>query len=257
MKGIIFAGCSFTWGQGLYFYSRLPKLVKPVDGCWDNSWITNAQLKFKDIIRYPRLVANRLDTFEIVKENNGGSDHDSLHFISDLFENNRYDYNDISHIIFQLTDPIRSEFSYDLILDKLKVKLEHEDFYNVLYNNLNVNDLSKDDILDLYSLMVLENVETQLKKYESLGIKTYILTWHNTPVKHIKNNDWLNRRFINFEYLCETFESIDDLQYNGKRLTIRTDVDELGEEIIDDHPSKLCHKIIADSILKKIKNENI
>ena len=22
MKGIIFGGCSFTWGQGLYFYSN-------------------------------------------------------------------------------------------------------------------------------------------------------------------------------------------------------------------------------------------
>ena len=26
MKGIIFAGCSYTWGQGLYYYSGLETL---------------------------------------------------------------------------------------------------------------------------------------------------------------------------------------------------------------------------------------
>ena len=29
MKGIIFGGCSFTWGQGLYFYSDLVDLKYP------------------------------------------------------------------------------------------------------------------------------------------------------------------------------------------------------------------------------------
>lgn len=29
MKGILFGGCSFTWGQGLYFYSDLPNLYNP------------------------------------------------------------------------------------------------------------------------------------------------------------------------------------------------------------------------------------
>ena len=27
MKGILFGGCSFTWGQGLYFYSDLNRLT--------------------------------------------------------------------------------------------------------------------------------------------------------------------------------------------------------------------------------------
>lgn len=29
MKGVLFGGCSFTWGQGLYFYSDLPNLYNP------------------------------------------------------------------------------------------------------------------------------------------------------------------------------------------------------------------------------------
>ena len=29
MKGLLFGGCSFTWGQGLYFYSDLPDLYYP------------------------------------------------------------------------------------------------------------------------------------------------------------------------------------------------------------------------------------
>ena len=29
MKGLVFGGCSFTWGQGLYYYSDLPRLKEP------------------------------------------------------------------------------------------------------------------------------------------------------------------------------------------------------------------------------------
>ena len=28
-KGMVFAGCSFTWGQGLYYYSGMDTLQEP------------------------------------------------------------------------------------------------------------------------------------------------------------------------------------------------------------------------------------
>lgn len=257
MKGIIFGGCSFTWGQGLYFYSDLPRLVKPVDDSWNANWVTRAQLKFKDIIRYPRIVANRLNTFEIVKTDNGGSDLDSLSFISDLFKSSNYQHDDISYIIFQLTHVTRNNFSYDYIKKWFNPDFDQNNIDKVLRYDPTIDTKTKDNVLDVLSLIMLEKLENELKKYESAGIKTYILTWPINYVKHIQNNEWLNKRFIKLSYLGEEFNSIHELQYEGKRLTISTDVNNVGSFSPDDHPSKLCHKIIADSIIKKIENENI
>jgi hypothetical protein len=73
-KGIIFAGCSFTWGQGLYYYSNMSTLKEPPPDMYDTSLVTTAHLKFMESIRFPRLVSNNFKTFEIVHPDNGGSD---------------------------------------------------------------------------------------------------------------------------------------------------------------------------------------
>ena len=64
MKGIIFGGCSFTWGQGLYFYSDLVDLKYPEsEYVFNQKEITDAQIKFKNTLYYPRLVSNHFNTF--------------------------------------------------------------------------------------------------------------------------------------------------------------------------------------------------
>ena len=48
-KGMVFAGCSFTWGQGLYFYSDLPNLYMPKDPyTFHMNKVTMAQINFKN-----------------------------------------------------------------------------------------------------------------------------------------------------------------------------------------------------------------
>jgi hypothetical protein len=71
-KGIIFAGCSFTWGQGLYYYSSLPTLLAG-SNTFDPTLLTDSQIEFMKSVRYPRLVANHFNTFEHVDARNGGS----------------------------------------------------------------------------------------------------------------------------------------------------------------------------------------
>jgi hypothetical protein len=68
MKGILFGGCSFTWGQGLYFYSELNRLTYPVNEfTYNDATVNDAHRKFRDTLRYPRLVANHFKTFEVFK----------------------------------------------------------------------------------------------------------------------------------------------------------------------------------------------
>ena len=63
VKGIIFAGCSFTWGQGLYYYSNLPTLKEPDPFCYDGNLVEQSHIKFMESVRFPRLVANHFKTF--------------------------------------------------------------------------------------------------------------------------------------------------------------------------------------------------
>ena len=72
-KGMIFAGCSFTWGQGLYYYSNMSTLRQPAPEQYDFKLVTHAHKRFMASLRYPRLVANHFGTFELVKKEMGSA----------------------------------------------------------------------------------------------------------------------------------------------------------------------------------------
>ena len=112
MKGIIFLGCSFTWGQGLYFYSDLPDLIYPPnETTYERHHLTDAHLRYKDTIRYPRLVANHFNTFEMVKNVNGGSEDETFDFFDRIFENEkRFYYDDFEYMVIQLSYVYRNKF---------------------------------------------------------------------------------------------------------------------------------------------------
>ena len=84
-KGIVFTGCSFTWGQGLYYYSNLQTLKEPGMYRYDQSLVNSAHRRYMASVRFPRLVANHFKTFEVVSENNGGRDMDSFNFLKKVF----------------------------------------------------------------------------------------------------------------------------------------------------------------------------
>ena len=126
MKGLLFGGCSFTWGQGLYFYSDLNRLVYPENEfTYKREHLNDAHLRFKDTLRYPRLVANHFKTFEMVKNVNGGSEDETFDFFKTMFEIpretqlahyhlDRFDYDDFDYIIIQTSQIWRNKFYFTL-----------------------------------------------------------------------------------------------------------------------------------------------
>lgn len=66
MKGIVFAGCSFTWGEGLELYSDLPTLnlesIKRYGYHFPDSgyYMPKSHLKFIESNRFSRLVSHHL-----------------------------------------------------------------------------------------------------------------------------------------------------------------------------------------------------
>ena len=66
MNGIVFLGCSFTWGQGLYFYSGLDTLKLPDNEyMFNQNEVTHAHIMYKNKFRFARLVADEFKTFEL------------------------------------------------------------------------------------------------------------------------------------------------------------------------------------------------
>jgi hypothetical protein len=61
MNGIVFAGDSFTWGQGLYYYSKLPGLKIPKTGHYLDTYVTPSHRRFKKTIKI--VMAKIKDTF--------------------------------------------------------------------------------------------------------------------------------------------------------------------------------------------------
>lgn len=257
-KGMVFAGCSFTWGQGLYFYSKMSTLDYANPNAYSKCKVTNAHKIYKDTLRFPRLVANHFDTFEVVKQENGGGDDLSIDFINRLFggkmEMKMFD-NEINHIIFQTSELIRNYFYFNHKGEFHTILLDPQN--ETLYEWMTENEIDLYSFMKMFKEQVFSRIKELFVKYEQRGIICKILCWKDDYISLIKSDPFFDGKFINFEYKGETYDCIDYLIKTNKGMCISTDYINLNKVIDDDHPSKQCHKLIADSIIKHLENDNI
>jgi len=270
IKGIIFAGCSFTWGQGLYYYSDLPTIIEPPPNKYIDSQVTSAQKEVIKIFRYPRLVANHYNTFELVYHHNGGTVSQaikwwraclSLGSSQDRIDGDnipKYDPSEISHLTFQLTqwsrDPIKfthegreyttsySNFMHD----------QYKDIFPIWLKN---NNLTLDQFVDDAIKGVLKRLKDFLQDVESVGIKTTVFTWPTEYVDYIKQDPWLAKRFMHFIHEDYHFQSIEELMRENDNLEIKYDYEHFDTPPQDHHPSLECHRVIADNLIRFLDNE--
>jgi hypothetical protein len=270
MKGILFGGCSFSWGQGLYFYSNLNRIFLPKDEySFDAKKLTDAQIKFKDTIRFPRLVANHFKTFEVFKNANGGSEDETFEFfkyilndpnknkLEEHFSNERYSYDDFEFLVIQLSQLYRNKFYFELggknFYSNFSPLSDYEHVEKLL-KWMEINNKTYEDWEKELKKQQIVRLEKELKFYEEKNLKIILLSWENQLLEHIKNNKYLNSKFIQLEYDNEKFETISDLQEKHKNMVIKYDYDFFGDDPPKDHhPSKLCHQVIADNIINHIE----
>lgn len=279
VKGIVFAGCSFTWGQGLYYYSGLPTLREPPPDKYDHSMLRRSHIKFMEANRYPRLVANAFKTYEFVHHQNGGSNEGAVDYWRRCFKNNNEEtehthnnlisltYDEVSHVVFQITQWQRDRFTFVVRDQSFTIP-----FHNVgwtPWNKLWLEYCSKNNI-DLTEWIdnfiqhkVLGNIKEFLVEVESKGIKTALFTWPHEIVKFIKQDTWLSDRFIDFHYKGMKFDSIEHLMGENAmhsrptvspELTVKWDDAEFEVTPKDHHPSLKCHGVMADNIIRHLRN---
>ena len=264
-KGIVFTGCSFTWGQGLYYYSNLPTLKEPGMYRYDQSLVNSAHRRYMASVRFPRLVANHFKTFEVVSENNGGRDMDSFNFLKKVFGlvpndqfshylvNDKFNFNEIEYIVFQTSQLCRNTYYYNFEGNEYEYRVHLPESYDKFYEYLSKNNLELDDVLKDLAITMFKEIKNTLQFYENLGIKTLLLHWENEYSELTENDEWMKDRLVTFEYNKTPYKSINDLMLAHRHLEISQDYNEFTITPEDGHPSLECNKIIADAIIKKIE----
>lgn len=275
-KGMIFAGCSFTWGQGLYYYSNMPTLKEPSANCYDPDLVEATHIKYMESVRFPRLVANHFNTYELCQPWNGGASY-SIHdwwqrcFMNkDDPEKNKgnhpvnpptYNYEDISHVFYQFTQWHRAHSPAMLGRPHPSAHcdvLQDPKFVEWLIDN----NLTVDQYIDQSKRKDIQDAKEFLQTFADRGIKVYVMSWPMDITDYIEQDDWLRNRIIKFNYDGIIYPSIEHMmeikgnqQIVNPELTIYRDTEEFDETPQDMHPSKLCHRVIADNIIKHLERE--
>lgn len=274
MNGMVFCGCSFTWGQGLYYYSDLKTIVEPPEYTFEWDLVRDAHKRYMYSQRWARLVANHFNTFEIVKNSNGGQENNSLEFLETIFQRfenspspenspfylkESFDYQEVSYIILQTSIPIRNNFEFELGGKKYSRDLgsSDPDVQNLLFEYMRENNINGvDGLHEQLVKQLFDKIIEAFQFYESKGIKCRILCWQDQYLSHIKSNPWMLDRFITLDYNGKTYDSIHQMTSENEHLWIKFDYPYFGENPPKDHhPSKECHIAVANSIIKKLESE--
>jgi hypothetical protein len=271
MKGIVYAGCSFTFGHGLEYYSPNNEYIdKP------EIQITSINKKIlhetREELRFSNIVSKYFNTFDVTRRYTSGSDDDSVLFLSHLFDRShehphithqRFDYENIEYIVFQTSYPDRCFFN---LKNGERFRLsEYQNLKghisNEIFKVLKENDI--DNFKEYYNLLTTQlfnNLKNTLQYYESKNIKCIFWNLTNDFSQHIDNDIWMKERHIKLYHNEKSYMSWKDMfEDNNYDLEIINDKEFFGDVTPkDQHPSKKAHKIISESIIKKIEeNEKI
>lgn len=256
---MVFVGCSFTHGHGLWTYGDFSG--KRQDDSPNEDKINTFE-RFTQSQRFPRLVANYFNSWEFVRRDYSGDDENSIGLINHIFqidspiryfENIKFDFEDISHLIFQTSYIDRCPFIYNQETKERK-RLDHIDERHVVNTLLKWGFEDVDDYYDALRLQWYTEIKKTFLFLESKGITCYIMSITDDYLNFIEEDSYMRDKFIEITYENKIFSTIQDLFEYDKKLMIVNDTDVLKNPPFDLHPSLKCHKILSKSIIEKIEN---
>jgi hypothetical protein len=260
VKGIMFVGCSFTWGQGLYYYSNMPTLKEPLPDHYDSMLVSEPHMEFMKTLRYPRLVASHFNTFELVAPENGGSNASAIAWANkwDGEKNRKFiELDEVSTIVFQLTQWHRNNFKFthnDQEYDTAFWNATQDPYKEHFMKYLAEQNITLDDWIDQYIRNNLNEVKEFLQNAESQGIKTVVFTWPEDYMPYLRTDNWFMERLASFDHKGKNYTSVEALMRSNPEMEIKHDTSNFQVTPKDHHPSKSCHRVMADAVIKKLGN---
>jgi hypothetical protein len=279
-----FAGCSFTWGQGLWYYSALDSLIEDTAYGYEPGLRNTVHHEFRKKWRWPNRVADHFGTVDVTHSQNGGANDQIVEYWSACFKNKKpiqvrsfdgrriidttepINYSDVSHFVFQFTQWWRSSITLNIGGQQKSVNVQacwddnqpYKKIFNDWFDN-NGERLGMNNLGDFHQSIIKRDifqVKQLLEELEQQGIKTYLMSWPWEHTESIKNDPWLSERFISFDYNEKNYRCIEEL-ITTEKLTIETDTEFFTVPPKDAHPSLKAQQVIADNVIKFIENNNV
>lgn len=283
---IVFLGDSFTWGEGLEFYSNSPKwiLEREID---NNNWVIlrdkqdEYSIKFRNEHRYPHLVASKLDCDYFVDSENGGTIARNMKMLKKVLIENK----NVTDVVIQFSTYSREtlhmnfDCSCDFCLDTqwspildninrfIDNKLGHGQFsqlqrneqkvFDYVSQKINNNDYTSTEFLNQVDDFVQTNFTRQLdflcENYfkelkNSHNIRFHFIdSWCTTTNKLLRKNDFIQSNLI--PLIGKTnrpYRSWYDWTQTFETKLISEDFPKTG----NGHPTLEMHEYLSKSILE-------
>lgn len=288
-NNIIFAGCSFTWGQGLWSYLETKDHVPSYEEwIFEDKPLPSGSHEIREKLRFANIVAEKLNSNSIVKYNNGGCEDESIRFINYLFDVDatyetyfpveKYSYDDISTVVYQTSQLNRNVFMFEhnneffcikatpdkRAFDYIEKRIFKEDGtiniiklkgFDPLYEWMYENDYEIEDVVNQFTKSIIDNIENTLSVLCKNGVNVKIVSWTNEYLEEFNKRNFFKDKLIKLEYEGQVFYCIEDLYKEYPNMRLDNDNSVLHYTGNDEHPSKLCHEVIANSILKSLNYE--
>ena len=231
-KGIFGIGCSYMWGEGLYYYSNLPDLPeKGLHHYFDEENILDTHNAFKNKHRFIQLVSDHYNVWNWTFGNgfnmNGGSNIRSFNDLMFLFtEEYKLTPNHFSLFIYQFTAPTR---------DQIDGSGGGGEYYPIEQQ--------------------IQSVYDNMKRFIDSNVKIVTINWY----KEIANHPLYKKLFSDFHCDIEVDgvikESFDYFVEDDKyKCSLRSDFYPPYLEN-DTHLNIKGHRCVADSIIKKLEKD--
>jgi hypothetical protein len=235
---ILGLGCSFAWGESLYFYSDISNLPFSENHDFDVNSMTDGMIEFKNNHRYLKLVSDEIGIpYKYINDDtNGGSLIGTNHPL--LYSFNKYKNTKL--LIWQITDWTRDVSDNHELLKELNPKY----LFKFIDGSLQKSIYFIKNIVDMFT----EN-----------GTKVILFSWPRDIVEHELYNKFFIKTGIHMNIVCENqeFISFDDIIDNDldkfKKYTVAYDFRHKGLQKNDTHFNLLGHQMIKDNIIRKIK----
>ena len=305
MKPIIFTGDSFTFGEGLELYdSNIYDLIKQKsinqtpDDKYFYSWpifenitaggtASNTRNKYK----FPTLVSDRLNTWFLSKDYNGGDNIEALEYVEKILK--VYSSNEFSCIVMNLTDLFRDEFQVgkeylrnklDIVISDGNTKMLEPfmfDWFRWDYETkgepfIDENKYNEYFGIHAFNIIDARKIQVEYKSYNAFEEDMHTRTYHamismikkiNIPtyfIGHWSKPDLEVLLRLKDTQIQETILDniiplyIDNKKYDNLAYLPKDSSLFIHEEFPwtqNQHPSKSLHEILATSIVEFIKNK--
>ena len=291
-KAMAFAGCSFTWGQGLWNYANLDSVREDSPHGYSPWFYNTVHHEFRKKFRWASLVANHFDTVAVTHYKNGGANDQIVEYWDacfsspnpekvrnsdvrgeggnvDIFgriETRPLKFSDISHFVYQFTYWHRS--AVELVVNGVHQMVnigatwdvDKRPHFNEAYLKWkSLQPKFKDQSDAVFHEWIIkrdvEQVKNLLMKLEDKGIKTSVWSWPRNHVPYILQDPWFKERYIKFDYKGKTYDYLEAL-LDEHKLTIEHDYDYFTQPPPDGHPNLECQQVIAKNVIDFIERQN-